>query len=145
MDEKKERVVAVSGYFDPIHVGHIELIRKAKELGDKLLVIVNNTEQAHLKKGFEFMPLKERMEIVKSLKFVDEVVASVDEDKSQCKSLAKFRPDVFANGGDRHQGEVPETKICNELGIEMVDGLGEKIQSSSDLVAKSKELENGIK
>ena len=84
---KKPIVVAASGYFDPVHLGHIEYLKKAKELGDKLIVIVNNDKQTEMKKGKEFMPFKERLEIVKSLKFVDEVFPSIDEDSSVCKSL----------------------------------------------------------
>ena len=135
--EKEETIVAVSGYFDPIHVGHLELIQKAKTLGDKLVVIVNNTKQAHLKKGFEFMPFEERLKIVKALQDVDEVVASIDEDKTQCKTLAMLKPHIFANGGDRHQGEIPESETCRQHGIKMIDGLGGKIQSSSELTKKS--------
>ncbi|MAG38352.1 cytidyltransferase [Candidatus Pacearchaeota archaeon] len=135
----KEKVVAISGYFDPIHVGHLELIEKAKSLGDKLVVIVNNTEQAINKKGFEFMPFHERLKIVKAIKGVDSVFPSIDTDISVCKALAAIKPNVFANGGGRHQGEVPETALCKELNIEMVDGLGEKIQSSSDLAKKAEE------
>ena len=114
---------------------------KAKELGDKLIVIVNNDKQAHLKKGFEFMPFKERMEIVKALKFVDEVFPSIDEDKTVCKSLEAVKPHIFAKGGDRFSHEIPEAEICNKLGIEIIHGLGDKIQSSSDLIAKHKSLE----
>ncbi len=128
----------VSGYFDPIHVGHLELIKQAKALGDKLIVVVNNTKQTIDKKGYEFMPINERMQIVQALEDVDEVFESIDQDQSQCASLAHLKPDIFANGGDRHQGNVPETPICKSLNIEMIDGLGAKVQSSSDLVSKSK-------
>lgn len=129
------KVVAASGYFDPIHLGHIEYLKKAKELGDKLVVIVNNEKQAALKKGKEFMPLHERVEIVKSLRFVDEVFVSIDDDKSVCKSLEAVRPHIFAKGGDRFSGEIPESETCEGLGIDIVDGLGKKIQSSSSLIA----------
>ncbi len=122
-------------------MGHVEYLMKAKELGDKLIVIVNNDKQAHLKKGFEFMPFKERMEIVKALKFVDEVFPSIDEDKTVCKSLEAVKPHIFAKGGDRFSHEIPEAEICNKLGIEIIHGLGDKIQSSSDLIAKHKSLE----
>jgi cytidyltransferase-like protein len=126
--------VAISGYFDPIHVGHLELIEKAKALGDELVVIINNDKQAVLKKGKAFMPENERVKIVNSIKGVDEVFLSIDEGKSACKSLEAVKPDIFANGGDRHQGEIPEAEICRNLNIKMVDGLGDKIQSSSKLV-----------
>lgn len=126
--------VAISGYFDPIHIGHLELIEKAKALGDYLIVIVNNDNQAVLKKGKPFMKQEERMKIVQAIKGVDEVFLSIDKDRSVCKSLRKVHPDIFGNGGDRHQGEIPEAVICRELNIQMVDGLGSKIQSSSALI-----------
>lgn len=125
--------VAVSGYFDPIHIGHLEYLKLAKNLGDKLVVIVNNNKQCVLKKGKPFMDETDRVEILKCLKMVDEVFLSIDMDKTVCNSLEALKPDVFANGGDRSTGEVPESKICKIYNIEMVDGLGEKIRSSSDL------------
>lgn len=127
-------MVAASGYFDPIHSGHIDYFKRARELGDKLIVIVNNDRQSILKKGYEFMPFKERLEIVKAIKYVDEVFPCIDEDRSVCESLRKIRPDIFANGGDRSNNEIPEAKMCKELGIKIIDGLGEKVQSSSNLV-----------
>ena len=105
----------------------------AKELGDKLIVIVNSDLQSKLKKGKSFMNEQDRMEIVLALKCVDEVYLSIDTDKSQCETLRYIKPDIFAKGGDRMSDEIPESKVCKELGIEIVDGLGEKIRSSSDL------------
>lgn len=125
--------IAVSGYFDPIHVGHLEYLKMAKSLGDILVVIVNNNHQCVLKKGKFFMDENDRLEIVKAIKYVDEVVLSVDKDKTVCKSLELIRPNIFANGGDRSTDEVPETSVCKKYKIEMVDGLGEKIRSSSSL------------
>jgi len=125
--------IAVSGYFDPVHIGHIELFRLAKKLGDKLVVILNNDEQCILKKGKSFMPDYERKKILEALRDVDEVYMSIDTDESICKSLQVVQPDIFANGGDRHQDEIPEAEICNQLNIRMVDGLGSKIQSSHNL------------
>ena len=125
--------IAVSGYFDPIHVGHLEYLKMAKSLGDILIVIVNNNHQCILKKGKFFMDENDRLEIVKAIKYVDEVVLSVDQDKTVCKSLELIRPNIFANGGDRSTDEVPETSVCKKYKIEMVDGLGEKIRSSSSL------------
>ena len=125
--------VCISGYFDPLHVGHLEYINKAKELGDYLVVIVNNNFQCKLKKGKFFMDEKDRLEIVKNLKSVDEVFLSIDKDKTVSKSLGKLKPSVFANGGDRKNYEIPESKICNLHGIKIIDGLGDKIRSSSDL------------
>jgi D-beta-D-heptose 7-phosphate kinase/D-beta-D-heptose 1-phosphate adenosyltransferase len=86
-----------------------------------------------LKKGKPFMDESDRVEIVKCLKMVDEVFLSVDKDKTVCESLEAIKPDIFANGGDRSTGEVPESFICKKYNIKMIDGLGEKIRSSSDL------------
>ena len=125
--------VAVSGYFDPLHVGHLEYLKLAKSLGDYLIVIVNSNSQCKIKKGKPFMDENDRLEIVRNLKMVDEVFLSIDQDKTVCMSLEKIRPDIFANGGDRSTDEVPEIVICNKHKIKMIDGLGEKIRSSSDL------------
>ena len=137
MSDKNKIRVAVSGYFDPIHVGHLEYLRMAKELGDSLVVIVNNNYQCKLKKGKHFMDENDRVEIVKALRFVDEVFLSVDKDRTVCKSLEEIKPDIFANGGDRATSEVPETPICKKFNIRMVDGLGDKIRSSSSLTGLS--------
>ena len=127
------KVVAISGYFDPIHVGHLEYINMAKKLGDKLIVIVNNNYQCELKKGKPFMDEKDRVTIVSSIKNVDEVFLSIDEDKTVCATLQKIKPDIFANGGDRKNYEIPESVICKKYDIKIIDGLGDKIRSSSDL------------
>ena len=137
MNDKNKIRVAVSGYFDPIHIGHLEYLRMAKELGDSLVVIVNNNYQCKLKKGKHFMDENDRVEIVKALRFVDEVFLSVDKDRTVCKSLEEIKPDVFANGGDRATSEVPETPVCKKFNIKMVDGLGDKIRSSSSLTGLS--------
>lgn len=128
-----DRTVAVSGYFDPLHVGHLEYLQLAKKLGDRLVVIVNNNHQCELKKGKPFMDEADRVKIVESIGIVDEVVLSVDEDRSVCASLDLIKPDIFANGGDRSTNEVPESHICKKHCIKMIDGLGTKIRSSSDL------------
>jgi cytidyltransferase-like protein len=133
------RVIAVSGYFDPLHIGHIELFKLAKGLGDKLIVIVNNDKQTEMKKGKYFMPVDERAKIIQELACVDEVFISVDEDRTVCESLRTVKPHVFANGGDRHNYEIPESIVCKELGIEIIDGLGDKIQSSSELIKRFNE------
>ena len=117
-------IVAVSGYFDPLHVGHLEYLEMAKQLGDKLIVIVNSDKQAELKKGKSFMNENDRVEIIGALKCVDEVFLSIDEDKSVCKSLEAIKPDIFANGGDRSLSEIPETAVMEKYNIKMVDGLG---------------------
>jgi len=122
--------VAASGYFSPIHRGHIEYLKKAKELGDYLVVIVNNDKQLERNKK-RFYPIEDRISVIKELRCVDEVVESIDTDKSVCRTLEMVKPDIFAKGGDRFQGEIPEKKICDKLGIRIIDGLGKKVQSSS--------------
>ena len=138
MVDEKEIVIAVSGYFDPLHEGHIEYLKLAKQLGDKLVVIVNNDFQTRLKKGKSFMSEAGRLCVIRDLRFVDEVFLSVDRDRTVCKSLEKIMPDIFAKGGDRTSGEIPEAEVCKDLGIEIIDGLGDKIQSSSGLVKESR-------
>ena len=133
-------IACVSGYFDPIHIGHIEYFKLSKNIADKLMVIVNNDEQAMLKKGRPFMPAVERIKIIQELKCVDIVVLSIDTDRTVCNTLATVepKPTFFCNGGDQNNNSIPEAKICNELGIELRDGFGDKIQSSSWLIKGSK-------
>jgi cytidyltransferase-like protein len=142
--KKKPVVVAVSGYFNPLHVGHLDMIAKAAKLGDKLVVIVNNDKQVKLKGSVPFMSEADRVRVIGALKGVDKVFLSIDDyklDNGQVpviKSLAKLKPNIFANGGDRHSiGDVPEYPICQKLGIKMVDGLGRKIRASSELIARA--------
>lgn len=132
---KNKITVAVSGYFNPLHVGHLQMMEKARKLGDRLVVIVNNDEQVKLKGSVPFMDEADRLKIVSAVKWVDEAFLSVDRDPSVCRSLAKVKPDIFAQGGDRHQGNIPEAEVCRRLKIKMVDGLGKKIRSSSILIA----------
>ncbi len=142
-NNKKVIVVAVSGYFNPLHVGHLEMIEKAKKLGDKLVVILNNDMQVKLKGSVPFMNLKDRVKIMSALADVDEVFVSIDKDKTVCRSLEKLKPDIFANGGDRKSlGDVPEYEICQKYDIEMVDGLGKKIRASSKLISQADKLKN---
>ena len=103
--------VAASGYFDPIHVGHVEYLELAKKLGHKLIVILNNDLQAIKKKGFTFMPATERIKLLQALRHVDEVFLSIDHDHTVCKSLEALRPNIFAKGGDRFNAEIPEAEI----------------------------------
>ena len=133
---KTETIACVSGYFDPIHVGHIEYFKKSKTIADKLLVIVNNDEQAVLKKGKAFMPVDERIRIIEELRCVDYVAKSEDTDRTVCKTLSKISLPItyFCNGGDQNNHTIPEAEICEKLGIELRDGFGEKIQSSSWLI-----------
>tara|TARA_R100000008_G_scaffold82637_1_gene67128 strand:- start:489 stop:896 length:408 start_codon:yes stop_codon:yes gene_type:complete len=127
------KTVAISGYFDPLHIGHLEYIELASELGDHLTVIVNSDLQCKLKKGKSFMLEQDRLRLVQALKPVDSTFLSIDKDLSVCESLTVIRPNIFGNGGDRTLGEIPETKVMREYNIKMVDGLGSKIRSSSDL------------
>lgn len=134
----------VSGGFDPIHIGHVRLLQEAKKLGDELVVLLNNDNWLELKKGFVFMPENERKEIIEAFHFVDRVVLSSHQkgttDISVIEDLKVLRPHVFAKGGDRNSGNIPELAICNELGCVIVNdvGWGGKVQSSSELVKKAK-------
>ena len=138
--------IIVSGYFNPVHRGHLELFEKAKEQGDELWVIVNSDLQRELKDSKEFMGEDERLLIVSSLKMVDFAIIAVDEDRTisetlkvlKCKAIAndpKWEIS-FANGGDQNNNSIPEARICQELGISLIEGLGDKIQSSSWLLKK---------
>lgn len=140
MPAQKPTVVAVSGGFDPVHIGHIELFREARKLGDKLVVILNNDNWLKKKKGVVFMPEKERKAVIEALDGVDEVAVTAHpaepDDMSVCKELYRIRPDIFANGGDRFADNVPEVGACREIGCRMVFGVGSKVQSSSWLLGK---------
>lgn len=139
-------IVIISGYFDPITVGHIEYIKLAKKLSDdgKLIVIVNNDNQATLKKGRPFMICKDRISILKELRDVDFVFESVDKDRTVIKTIEKVFSSFsgfnfyFANGGDQFNTNIPEKEICDKLGIKLVDNLGAKIASSSWLTGLGK-------
>lgn len=141
LKKKEEIIVAVSGYFNPVHIGHIRLFEAAKKLGTKLIVIVNNDKQVGLKGSVPFMNEKERMEIITAIAAVDNVILAVDEDRTVCKTLELIKPDIFANGGDRgpHREPVPEVRICKKIGCRMVYNVGDggKVQSSSWLVRRS--------
>ena len=139
--KKQKKVVATSGYFDPLHHGHIDLFKLSKELGDHLIVIINNDNQTIQKKGFCFMPATEKAKIIAELACVDQVFISIDSDQSQCKTLEYLKPHIFSKGGDRYIYEIPETPICRKHGIEIIDGVGAKVQSSSDLIKKAKDAE----
>ena len=139
----KSKAIIVSGYFNPIHKGHIEYFQNAKANGDKLFVIVNSDFQRALKGSKEFQNENERVYIVESLMFVDKCFLSIDKDRTVVESIKmifnQFGNEyqlVFANGGDQNNDTIPERPICEELGVELIDGLGEKIQSSSWLLNK---------
>lgn len=134
---KKAVVVAVSGGFDPVHIGHVRYFEHAKKLGDKLVVILNNDHWLHTKKGVAFMPAKDRKELLESIRHVDEVIVTKhkrgSKDMSVCAELALIKPDIFANGGDRKADNIPEYQLCKAKGIKMMFNVGKggKIRSSS--------------
>lgn len=132
----REVIVGVSGGFDPIHIGHIRMMQEARKLGTKLIVFVNGDEFLIRKKGRAFMNLEDRMEIVSEFSCVDEVVAVIDQDQTVCATLKKYRPHIFANGGDRFAENIPEAIVCRDLGIKTVFnvGRGGKVRSSSELL-----------
>ena len=155
--KRKWKIVAVSGGFDPLHIGHVRLFNAAKKLGDKLVVILNNDNWLAAKKGYVFMNERERKEILESFSAVDGVVITAhkknDPDRSICRELQKIRPNIFANGGDRDSTDAkrkssslnPEQKLCKEIGIRMVFNVGDggKVQSSSWLLEKYSRRING--
>ena len=137
----KPKAIIVSGYFNPLHKGHLELFEKAKGAGEELWVIVNNDLQRALKESKEFMDENERLIIVNAIKFVDKALISIDKDKTQRETLAHLADNFsenfqlfFANGGDQNNESIPEVPICMEKGIGLLEGLGDKIQSSSWLL-----------
>uniref|UniRef100_UPI004047E737 adenylyltransferase/cytidyltransferase family protein n=1 Tax=Algoriphagus sp. TaxID=1872435 RepID=UPI004047E737 len=139
----KPKIIIVSGYFNPIHKGHLEYFIHAKSKGDLLFVIVNSDHQRALKGSKEFQKEDERLFIVQHIKEVDRAFLSIDQDRTVCKTLemllTQFGNDyqlAFANGGDQNNNSIPEVPICQALGIKLIDGLGEKIQSSSWLLNK---------
>jgi len=139
----KKKAIIVSGYFNPIHKGHLEYFNTAKALTDELFVIVNNDHQRALKGSKEFQQEDERMIIVSNIKAVDLAILSVDTDRTVCKTIEKIAKEfgttydlAFANGGDQNNDTIPEKSICETMGIQLLDGLGDKIQSSSWLLNK---------
>ena len=137
----KKTGVIVSGYFNPLHKGHIEYFHNAKQLADKLIVIVNNDFQRKLKGSKSFM--NERLLIIKELKIVDFSYLSVDKTLDVSKTIKKIYKDLnnkyilsFGNGGDQNNETIPEVRVCDDLNIKLIDGLGDKVQSSSWLLNK---------
>ena len=138
-----KKAIIVSGYFNPIHKGHLDLFEKAKEVGDALIVIVNNDKQREMKGSKFFQDEEERVRIIRALSVVDMAWISIDKDSTQIETIKcmfnKFHETyklAFANGGDQNNNTIPERQICEQYGIELIDGLGDKIQSSSWLLNK---------
>ena len=139
----RKKAIIVSGYFNPIHKGHLEYFNNAKALADELFVIVNSDLQRNLKGSKEFQKEDERLFIVQNIKAVDKAIISVDTDRTVCASIRTLSETYgkeydlgFANGGDQDNNSIPEAPVCNQLKIELIDGLGDKIQSSSWLLNK---------
>ena len=142
------RVVVISGFFNPLHIGHIDYISAARNLGDFLIVIVNSDDQVKIKGSVPFMNQDDRLRIIRNIKGVDRAVIAIDEDGSVCKTIREefkrlqndpfFEEMVFANGGDRKEGGVPEDVLEEELGVRMIyNAGGDKVQSSSNLIIKA--------
>ena len=139
-----KKVVIVSGYFNPVHKGHIEYFNNARSCGDELCVIVNSDLQRELKGSKEFMKQEERLFIVENLRMVDHTVMSVDQDRTVRETIRLIHDSfkskdneivlAFANGGDQNNDTIPERPVCEELGVELIDDMGDKIQSSSWLL-----------
>ena len=139
----KKKGIIVSGYFNPIHKGHIEYFNNSKALADEMFVIVNNDIQRALKGSKEFQQEQERVFIVSNVKSVNHCILSIDQDRTVCKTIEKIALDFgedydlsFSNGGDQNNDTIPERSICDQMGITLIDGLGDKIQSSSWLLKK---------
>lgn len=133
--------VAIAGKFDPLHEGHIDHIKKASKLGDCLIAITHRDEivAKHSKKGLCYKPLVERMVALYEYPEIDMVIiAGNDKDGTVTNALRTIKPDIFAKGGDRTPDNMPagEIKVCEELGIKIVYGVGDLLNSSSDLVEK---------
>ena len=139
----KKKAIIVSGYFNPIHKGHLEYFNNAKDLADELFVIVNSDVQRKLKGSKEFQKEDERLFIIQNIKAVDKAIISIAADRTVCESIRTIFKTYgseydlgFANGGDQDNNSIPEAPICKELNIQLIDGLGDKIQSSSWLLKK---------
>ena len=134
----ERKIIAVSGGFDPVHKGHVQMIEEASKLGS-VMVIINSDDWLVRKKGYVFMPWEDRAYIMGNIKGVRIVTAVNDSDNTVCDALRRMKPDAFANGGDRKETNTPEMDVCNELGIELLWNIGgEKVESSSNLVNKAR-------
>ena len=139
----KQKAIIVSGYFNPIHKGHLEYFNNAKALADKLFVIVNNDHQRELKGSREFQDENERLIIVSNIKAVDKAILSIDADRTVRETIKMIAEQFgeefdlgFANGGDQNNDTIPERSVCEQMNVALIDGLGDKIQSSSWLLKK---------
>jgi D-beta-D-heptose 7-phosphate kinase/D-beta-D-heptose 1-phosphate adenosyltransferase len=151
---RKHVVVAVSGGFDPIHIGHVRMFERAKALGDELVVILNNDNWLTKKKGYVFMPEEERKEVIEALWAVDRVMLTGHkpnpDDMGVSAEIKKLRPHIFGKGGDRSPSDTPipgsEVETCGAINCKIVYNLGRggKVQSSSWLVDKLRKQKNRL-
>lgn len=140
------RIAITSGYFDPLHRGHLELLELSRAQGDVLWVIVNNDVQAALKKGKAFIDQDTRLAVTAALRLVDRAVLAIDSDGSVCATLDQLITEakalgceaVFCKGGDRNSGNIPEMTVLKQHGAMLIEGLGAKIDSSSRIIAQGK-------
>jgi len=136
------KTVMISGGFDPLHVGHLRMIKSAAEYGE-LIVVINSDEWLLRKKGYSFMTWEDRKELIEGYSEVWKVVSVDDSDNTVCEVLRREQPDFFANGGDRLIGNTPEKEVCEELNIKMIWNIGgDKIRSSSDIVKEAKPIDD---
>ena len=140
--EDERPTVMVSGGFDPVHAGHIRMIRDAAKYGD-VIVIANSDQWLWRKKGFVFMEYERRIEILNAIKGVILVDSVDDADGTVCEAIRRHKPTYFANGGDRGRSNTPEQSVCEKLGVQLLWGIGgeEKLQSSSELAKKARDFE----
>jgi len=137
----KKKIVAISGGWDPLHTGHLKLIKAASKFG-KLVVIVNDDSFLMRKKGFVFMTLRDRIKILLAIRYIDKAIPCIDKDNTVCNTLKKLKPDIFCNGGDRTKKNIPEYVICKKMGIKMKFNIGgKKIRSSSTLIKNATKKE----
>ena len=146
MSDKKNKIVAVCGGFDPFHLGHLEHLRKAKELGEMLVVILNPDDDVIKKRGVVFMPMGQRYEILKAIKYVDEVIIAIDGDGTVAKTLLWLKPNILAKGGDRTSSNMPRNEIeaCKKIGCEIVYKVGDQLESSTSILKRFKKYEGEI-
>jgi cytidyltransferase-like protein len=144
INELPRPIVLTSGGFDPMHIGHLRCIQESALLGKTLIVVVNDNGFLHRKKGYKFMDIADRMEIIDGLRGVDFVVSYDDGSQFISGAIEQLRPDIFAKGGDRAKPEdIPEWDTCQAVGCKVVfDVGGGKIRSSSELVGTFRDNES---
>ncbi len=142
---EEKPTVMVSGGFDPVHAGHIRMIRDAANFGN-VIVIANSDDWLFRKKGFVFMTFAQRAEILNAIKGVILVDSVDDSDGTVCEAIRRLKPDFFANGGDRGKSNTPEQAVCEEIGVKLLWGVGgdKKLASSSDLVKNVRDFEQSL-